>query len=179
MLLRRQFTFIAVFVSLLAGLLTELRPATAQEPAGVVRTFGFYATGATVGPDFIGDDSLGVVVLPAATGTSPSMLEFSLIDDNGPLAGSLWSSRPAEHLTKGPKSSGGIFYWLLTEDTPTPPPGGSVAFTSGPQASVLWSASGRIALCNGDCCSGDDNFRWRVVEVGGNPFVIVTAVFTR
>ena len=168
----------ASFLSLALLALSTPRFVAAKELTGMVRTFGFYATGATEAPSFVNENSLGVVVLPSTPGDSPSTIEFSLVSNNGPLAGMTWASQPAQHITKGANSGGGAFFWLLSVDTPTPPPAGSVAFTSGPLASVLSSESGRIALCNGDC-SGDDNIRWRVVDVGGTPFVIVTAVFSK
>jgi hypothetical protein len=73
----------------------------------------------------------------------------------------------------------GLLFWLITDQTPTPPPAGAVAFTGGPQGSVLLTADYRISLCNGDCCSGDDNVRWRTTNAGGTPFVIVTAWFSK
>ncbi len=147
----------------------------ADELTGVVRTFGFFATGGAEGPDFVGDDSLGVLVLPAPN-ESPHVIEFSLFEAD--LAGTLWVRHPAMHLSKG-QNQGGAFYWLITEETPTPPEAGSLALTAGPLASVVFSADFRISLCNGDCCSGDDNLRYRVVNVGGTPFVVVTALFSK
>jgi hypothetical protein len=156
------------------------RPARAQGP--VIRTFGFYATGSLVGPDFTSAESKVVTALPnLASPNTGEPLEFSTCDCNPEwLRGSRWILVPAHHATKGNKAIGGAFFWLSTEEIPDLPPVGANAVT-GPNGMIIDQVTYRIAQCSGGGCGYGQDGLWTVVtgEGQGTAFVVVTALFSR
>ena len=156
--------------------------AVAEKPDPVIRTFGYYATGAFEGPDFLADDSVGITVLPDLfLPSSGQTIEFSATDNNPEwLRGTVWAVHPAHHATKGGDELNGVFLWLLDEETPTAPPIGAHTLT-GPDGLIDDQVPLRIAPCSGtDCEFGEGSDRWVVQQTNvGVPFVVVTAVFSR
>jgi hypothetical protein len=81
------------------------------------------------------------------------------------------------HVTLGPDSTPGAFLWLLTPDTPEPPPTGAHAFTGpGTVQEVFF-----VSLCSsGDCESGSNNGKYYVDNLNPDDvFVVVTAMFSK
>jgi hypothetical protein len=175
----RSSLWAGTMVVLAVVLVGTAQPAAAQQ--SVVRTFGFYATGGQVGPDFTSEESKVVTALPdLASSNTGELLRFSSCDCNPEwLRGTTWVLVPAHHATKHNDAPGGAFFWLVDDDTPELPPVGANTVT-GPDGMIIDQISYRIARCAGDCDWEDDD-EWRVVtEEGlGAAFVVVTAWFSR
>ncbi|HUE69931.1 MAG TPA: hypothetical protein VMP01_03495 [Pirellulaceae bacterium] len=162
----------------------------AEEPAPVIRTF-LYIAGSNPEnvPNFLADDS--ILVLVEKNDSAAGSLRF--IDSSEVpchpgqpdfLEGSLWSSAEARHLTTGPEQDLGPFFWLVTEETPNPPPKNAFTLT-GPDGLVLYQEVFAINKClNGSCCNNTDLDGLFYVAGEGAPstsgdyVVVVTALFS-
>ncbi len=175
----RHLHFVLIVASTI-GLVMGNRDAIADQPDGVVRTFAFKAPNLPPEwlPDFSSLDSTLVVVSPPK-GTVVST-EFVPDDEADPrVDGTTWVYRDAMHVIRGPDESPlGTFLWLVTPDTPEPPPTGAHAFT-GPFVvqKLLY-----VSLCSsGDCGGNGNNGKHYVTDPGNaeNAFIVVTATFNR
>lgn len=148
----------------------------------VRRTFGYFPVTSTLGPDyFLSDKSIAVVAGaedPADQTASP--VHFApCLEKNGDLADTTWVIRRARHVTQGNHSRPEVFIWLLTDETPEPPPEGVMTLTGDGSPLILsqevvfyrtWSFSF-------DCPDGQSGDL--VVGSVGSPIIIVTALFNR
>jgi hypothetical protein len=151
-------------------------PSYAAEPKGVLRTF--IVLELTEGVDFLHEDP---VMVKAKKGPSaPVLLEF--VDENDPELSdfdfdeTLWVAGPAMYITKGQGLTQlGPFFWLLTEETPEPPPVGSLTLT-GPEA-LLVQETVTYEVCSGDPdCDG----KYALTNAPtGTKLTVVTAIFSR
>jgi hypothetical protein len=156
------------------------KPVCAQETErGVIRTFAVvsYAEGEL--PDFYSEHSIGLMMPPTGD-IDPTFMEFT----DYPLAdpfykSTVWQVRNAEHImTGGFDDRQYAVWWLQTEDTPTPPPTGSMTI-SGPNSPFILDQTPVYPYCieSGKVrvyCTDPDNFSGKdgVIRV-------VTAVFSR
>lgn len=118
------------------------RSVNAQEPRGIVRTFAVI----TFEPvDFTSTDS--VLIKVEKSDRSIAIKEY--VDESDPgMDGSLWltGAVSAMYITTGEgRTSAGTFYWLLSEETPEPPPVGSVAMI-GAEAEIHQEVIGHVRL---------------------------------
>lgn len=178
----------AAMIGFVAALAAGARPALADPPPLVERTFGVVVAGVSdpvspLVPDFQGEDSIAVTVLPDAVASGPS-LAFS--ECTSPYGGTLWHRQAAHHSTKGPTVAR-PFLWLATDLTPDPPPVGTHTFTGPDSPFILDVQVLRITPClssDSGCANGDDEAsppRWRFAnsEETGAVFVVVTALFSQ
>jgi len=169
------------FVAVLAPLacLAMAAIARAEPPEPVLRTFGFMPLNFDT-PDFLGDDSLAVAVLPDATDAGAE-LTFPLFVDPFFQQRTIWELHPAHHVVKGGKPIDGSFFWLIDNATPTPPPRGAFTFT-GPDGFIESVEVVRIKLCAAGNCGGlnNNNGQWAIDNVNGTRlFVVVKAWFSK
>jgi hypothetical protein len=150
----------------------------ADQPQLVLRTFGYMPINESPLPDWLGDGSVGMTILPDAV--SPG-IEYTITFCNacpGPFAGTTWRFHPVRHTTVGGQIDNGIYFWLVTEETPDPPPAGTHTLT-GPEGLLSVDGDFRIAPCSEwDCLPTD----WEVVNTGSSAskrFVIGHAWFSR
>jgi len=147
------------------------KPAYATEPAqGVVRTFAVISNSPLTLPDFFGEQSVGLVIAPPDK-TEPFFMSFSKYTDPS-FASTVWESRTAMHIMMGGPETLAPVVWLLTEDTPTPPPSGAITF-SGPDSPLILSQ---------ELYYYDDGYGGLHIQStpgGGGVFYVVTAVFSR
>lgn len=173
-----------VAMVLLGAAAVALMATNTQAQGPTIRTFGYYATGSTVGPDFTSDNSKVVTALPnLASPDTGQTIEFADSDVNPEwLRGSLWVVVPAHHAVKANNAPAGVFLWRVDELTPDLPPVGANTVT-GPNGMIIDQTSVRIRPCEGgtDCGFGVGSDKWRVTAAAGDgaAFVIVTAVFSR
>jgi len=176
----QRFKICVVAIAALC-VVTQVRAEDGDSPL-VCRTFAFFAIGSDLGPDyFFSDDSLAVVVVAQSSGDAASDdLHFAPCPEHaGALADTTWVIRTAIHSTKGNHWEVGHYYWLLTEETPEPPPEGVMTLTGSGSPLIL---SQELIYVNTsdyfyDCpelLPGD-----LVTDAGGAPLLIVTALFNR
>lgn len=163
--------------ALLAG---ASKPACAQEPDGVVRTFAVEVAGLSSAPDFLSDQSLGLLVAPADPRGSEGFLRFTAVNSDERFDSTVWEHRHATHFTQEGAAIPGAVYWLLTPDTPTPPPLGSITFTGPDSAFILSQELVYIKQCSSTTCPGDSAGTVRVGTATNNDglLVVVTAIFS-
>lgn len=183
---RRSVTALLVLTALLGLTACLILPAMARaaepEPEPVLRTFGFWVLNDPV-PDFLGEDSLAVIVLPDTTGPSAE-LSLSLLVDAAYKELTEWQPHPAKYVTMGDASFSGSFYWLIDDATPTPPPAGAHTFT-GPRGVIDGLIESvdvvRIRICTSvNCGCSCNNGLYTIDNVSGTrTFVMVTAWFSK
>jgi hypothetical protein len=138
----------------------------------VVRTFAFKAS-ASVEQDFLDDTSVGVIVAPPPD-TSDSFAYF--VSDPGTdelVDGTTWVYQDAMHVSSDPNDADGAFLWLVTEDTPLPPPTGSWTLT-GPDSPLILEQ--KVFLVR----RSTFGLLYQVDPISGTDiFVVVTAIFSK
>ena len=170
--------FMALLGATVAACLINTARAEDGESPFVCRTFGFFVEGSDLAPDyFIGEDSIAIVT-PPEDGPSSDFCFAPCVDVNGELAGTIWISRSTRHVTKGKKLEVGTFVWLLTEDTPEPPPVGAMTLTGDGSPLVLSQTVVNVRQPGFVFCPGMQPGDL-VVSTSGTPFVVVTALFNR
>ena len=172
----------------------DQKRAHAGEP--VIRTFAFVVGSdrdADI-PDFLGNDSLLVRARKPKKGESTGDSTSFLDSENWPghpgqpefIEGSVWARYPATHIVRGGQSHEGLFMWLLTEDTPTPPPAGAITFTGDRGRNLILSVEVfEVNLCANSGCNFDSSLDGRAYIVNdftggiGDYWIVVTAVFSK
>src|SRR5262245_18975588 len=173
--IRSRFAAALVLIAFLA----MAAKAQAEPPEPVLRTFGFMPFNFET-PDFLGDDSLAVAVLPDEPDAG-ARLTLPLLVDPFFQQRTIWEWHPARHVVKGGKPVDGSFFWLIDNATPTPPPTGAHTFT-GPDGWIESVEVVRIKLCAASNCGGLSNLNgyWAIDNVNGTRiFVIVKAWFSK
>jgi hypothetical protein len=146
---------------------TTVGTVDAAGPDGVLRTFAVVTYESV---DFSSDDS--VLVKTKKVDVTPSVKEYADAD-NPDLDGTQWSfgSPGVMYITKGQGDTAvGSFAWLLSSETPDPPPVGAVAMM-GPDALVIQQDLGPVSV--------QGNFITPSANPLGNRMIVVTAVFNR
>ena len=138
----------------------------AEEPHGVVRTFAVLSLQPV---DFTDEES--VLVAAARTDFSPRNCEVYQ-PGHPDFDGTRWVNGRATHITEGDGVTSIGVLWILSEDTPEPPPVGTVAIT-GPEAPLIQESLGNVRIF-----SGPTNF---IVpgDSGDLTMIVVTAAFNR
>jgi hypothetical protein len=168
-------------VAALLGLATCLAltaPVGGDQSTPVLRTFGFLVLDDDV-PDFLSEDSLAITVLPDVTDPSAGH-SLPLLVDAAHEELTEWESHPAHYATKGGAKFDGSFFWLLDDETPTPPPVGAHTFI-GPTGLIESVEVVRIRICSSvNCGCACNNGLWTIDDVNGTrTLVIVTAWFSK
>ena len=177
----KKVHFLAIALVALTCLSSALST-RAEAPAGVVRTFGFAVQPGSALPDYLGENSIALTVLPPPVNTPNNLLEFgSVTDPDDFYDNSVWHANPAHHSTNDGSKDVGTRFWFVTEETPTPPPIGSHTFTGMGSPFILSQQVVYIATCNavGGCPVGEDSKYRFTSSSSGVPFVVVTAVFSK
>jgi hypothetical protein len=185
--LRKSFGAIVAIVT--CALLTGGTPqrACADEHQGVVRTF-LVVVSTTSSLDFLSDDSIAIVVAPPSDGTQDFLRFVDFDSDSGfgnsdpAFDSTVWAYQDAMHVSQGGARIPGGVAWLLTEETPTPPPIGAFTLT-GPDSSLVQIVRYR-RLCEGGDCAFDSANDGKYLTVdpeaaADDLIVVVTAVFSR
>ena len=175
---------VAIAVCAFAVAITS-RPASADPeaaPEGVIRTFGF-VTSVNADPTtfFLSEESIAVVVAPPDRSTGSALHFIPDPEADFRVDGTTWAYQDATHVTMGPDSTPGAFQWLLTEDTPEPPPLGTFTFTGPDSPLILDQTIFYRTLCSsGDCQGSGNNGKYHVRDprYADDIFVVVTAVFS-
>ncbi len=158
---------------LVCGLLftIQLAPAWGDPPQEVVRTFAVAVNILEQAPDFLSEPSLAVVVAPARPNQT-GVIQFADSNCDERFDSTVWELRDAMHITKGGAEVPGAVFWLLTPDTPEPPPVGAITF-SGPGSPLILNQEAVYYETFGT------RFRTRCSPGGAGVLVVVTAVFSR
>lgn len=147
--------------------------AFADSPEGVQRTFIVLVNSLEQAPDFFGEQSLGLVVRHANPQVDTTIFRFANSNCDARFNATVWEHRDAMHITKG--SCGdvpGFVAWLLTPDTPNPPPNGAFTF-SGPDSPLILSQE--VFYFE----TSSTGLRLRCSPGGAGVLVLVTAIFSR
>ena len=152
--------------ALMCGLLLAIttRPASAEPPEPVVRTFAFFIGLADPLPDFSSEKSRLIVVVPPSQTQVNNPIQF--------VNGTTWYFQDALHVTAGMQPTAGQFLWLSE-----PPPTGSIAFADAVSAPSVFF----VRLCEGGDCDGDSANDGKYTVDDFNPdhvFVVFTATFS-
>jgi len=183
---QKRFRLVAGMVVVVAVVLAAgAQPVMAEPPEPMVRTFGFMAgSSPDAVPDFLSDDSRIVRVTREEAAGDLEFIDSALWPDHPGqpefMEGSRWLRQDAQHIETGGPREGGAFFWLLTDDTPEPPPAGAVTLT-GPDGWIIWSDVYLINICENGGCNDDPELdgKWFIDGTAGDYFVVVTAVFTK
>lgn len=160
--------------------------AVAQSPEPTLRIFAYVPLGTSPIPDWEGDGSRALTILPDAVdrGIQHTIIfaEGAKLPDGTPFpyAGTKWNSHPVHHATKDGKDQG-IYFWLESEDTPDPPPAGAYTFT-GPDGLLVVEGSVWIVQCGdtgADCPPGTPSTHYTTSLSSGERFVIGHALFSK
>jgi hypothetical protein len=150
-------------------------PASADPPEGVVRTFAVLTNLAPEeAPDFLSEESVGVVVSPPDPKQEfPELVEFADSNPDERFNSTDWERRDALHITigNGAQVPGNVI-WLQTPDTPVAPPSGASTFTGSDSTLIL----NQEVLYYESFGTG---YRIRSAPGGAGVLVMVTAVFSR
>jgi hypothetical protein len=152
----------------------------AEQPQSIVRTFAVEMEGPDALPDFLSTDSLGVVVgAPSSDAATLTFSDHSNSDVS--FDSTVWAYRPALHVTTDGADTPGVFWWLLTDETPAVPPSGSVTFTGPDSPQILNQEIHYIKACDSANCLGEPTGRYRISDSSSysGVIVVVTAVFSR
>jgi hypothetical protein len=156
-----------------------------------VRTF-LVVVSTTSSLDFLSDDSIAIVVAPPSDhGSFVGTPHMRFVDfDSGSGFGNsdpdfdstVWAFQDALHISQGGATIPGGVAWLLTPETPTPPPIGAFTLT-GPDSSLVQIVRYR-RLCEGGDCAFDSANDGKYLTVdpeaaADDLIVVVTAVFSR
>ncbi|HUE73917.1 MAG TPA: hypothetical protein VMP01_23755 [Pirellulaceae bacterium] len=174
---RVAISTIMVCAALLSG---ASKPVCGEEPVGVVRTFAVEVAGLSSAPDFLSDQSLGVVVAPADPQSSPAFLRFTAVNSDERFDSTVWEHRHVMHITTEGAAIPGAVFWLLTPDTPAPPPQGAHTFTGPDSPFILSQELIYIKQCTSTTCPFDYTGTVTVGTATDNDslLVVVTAVFS-
>lgn len=151
--------------------------AFADEPIGVVRTFAIESLSPI---DLQSEDSIGLIVAPPRS-TSGDIVHFHHTNSESQFDSTVWQYQQAMHVTAGHADTPGAFYWLLDDETPTPPPTGAVTFNGHSSFKILSQEVFFIKDCDDSTCgaynyvSGD-----KVISTNPNDarLTVVTAIFS-
>lgn len=158
------------------------KPASAQETEqGVIRTFAVFGLLPSDLPNFFSDSSLGVLIAPPERVIDHDFMVFTgenseYLSNWDPFFDfTVWETRVATHITKGGTEMLAPVMWLVDDDTPTPPPTGSITLT-GPDSPFI--VSQQLFYYDMDP-SYNEYYVLDPDAGGGKPMLVVTAVFSR
>jgi hypothetical protein len=157
---------------------TQAEPA--PSPQGVTRTFAVWFDPDLPAPDFLGEDSIGVIVTSGPK-TETDTIQFAPSNVVPSFNDTSWAHAPASatFVTSCPPRTDLGFMWLLTPDTPELPPPGAHAFNSADGAfKILSQQSYAATLCGGSCGSGNGS-KYFIPPYGAPNLVVVTAVLSK
>ncbi|HUG66888.1 MAG TPA: hypothetical protein VMM76_03990 [Pirellulaceae bacterium] len=170
----------ALVATLVYGLLLSGMPkASAEEAKGVERTFAVEVSGSSL--DFLSAESLRVVVAPNDPLASDTFLSFADSNSDQRFNSTVWEHQHAMHITTAGANIPGFVVWLLTPDTPAPPPIGSFTITGEDSPLILSQEVVYIKQCKSTTCPGNYTDRVQVGTASDNDgkLVVVTAIFSR
>jgi hypothetical protein len=150
------------------------KPACADDAGqGVIRTFAVSVNSLEQVPDFFGDQSVALVVAPGRPMQADVILQFADSNCDERFNSTVWVRQDAMHITTDGTGIPGGVYWLLTSETPEPPPIGAITF-SGPDSPLICSQEDPVYYE-----SFGTGYRVRCSPGGAGLLLVVTAVFSR
>ena len=162
------------------------KPACAKEAKeGVIRTFAVIVNLVEQAPDFYSEQSLGLVVAPADPTDTVSSMMFVDFNFDERFNSTVWEHRDAMHIMKGGAEIPGFVVWLVTPETPEPPPTGAITFSGTPEppptGAITFSGPDSPLILDQECVYYQTyGSKVQIIPLGGNALMwVVTAVFSR